>query len=104
MTVDASMGVRPPVGGARRGSARRHGSRSARHPGRRAGGHLYGGGDGHLERPTLRDNVTGSHTEVAAAGLFILIGAEPHTDWLPDEIDRDERGCVRTGSEIPPER
>jgi thioredoxin reductase (NADPH) len=61
-----------------------------------------GGGDGHLERLTLRDNSTGKQTDVAAAGLFILIGAEPRTDWLPDAIERDGHGFVRTGSEIAP--
>jgi thioredoxin reductase (NADPH) len=31
--------------------------------------------------------------------LFVLIGAEPHTDWLPDEIERDEQGYVLTGAD-----
>ena len=52
-------------------------------------------GDGRLERLVLR---TGEETTtVPADGLFILIGAEPRTEWLPDEIDRDERGFVLTG-------
>jgi thioredoxin reductase (NADPH) len=63
-----------------------------------------GGGDGHLERLTLRDNTTGERTDVAAAGLFILIGAEPRTDWLPEAIERDRHGFVRTGGEISPGR
>ncbi|HSJ45129.1 MAG TPA: FAD-dependent oxidoreductase [Euzebyales bacterium] len=63
-----------------------------------------GGGSGHLERLTLRDRAARQDREVPAAGLFILIGAEPHTDWLPDEIERDERGFVRTGGEISPDR
>ena len=29
----------------------------------------------------------------------MLIGAEPRTEWLPDEIDRDERGFVVTASD-----
>ena len=63
-----------------------------------------GGGEGRLERLTLRDNATGRTSEVPAAGLFILIGAEPRTDWLPDDIERDERGFVRTGSDISADR
>ena len=59
-----------------------------------------GGGDGHLERLTLRDNATGQQASVPAAGLFVLIGAEPRTDWLPAAIERDDRGFVRTGSDI----
>ncbi len=56
-----------------------------------------GGGVGRLEWLTLRDNRTGDRNDVAAAGLFILIGAEPRTDWLPDSIERDDRGFVLTG-------
>jgi len=41
---------------------------------------------------------------VAAAGLFILIGAEPRTDWLPAQIERDPRGFVVTGNAIASER
>jgi thioredoxin reductase (NADPH) len=59
-----------------------------------------GGGVGRLEWLTLTDNRTGDRDDVAAAGLFILIGAEPHTDWLPDGIERDGRGFVRTGGAI----
>ncbi|HSK97138.1 MAG TPA: NAD(P)/FAD-dependent oxidoreductase, partial [Euzebyales bacterium] len=63
-----------------------------------------GGGDGHLEWITLRDNDTGDRVRTAAAGLFILIGAEPRTDWLPEQIERDVRGYVRTGAAIAVER
>jgi len=34
---------------------------------------------------------------VPAEGLFVLIGAHPHTEWLPPEIARDERGFIVTG-------
>jgi thioredoxin reductase (NADPH) len=37
---------------------------------------------------------------VPAAALFVLIGAHPHTDWLPTEIECDERGYVLTGSDV----
>src|SRR5262249_48108616 len=42
-----------------------------------------GGGDGRLERCVLRDRSTGAEDEVRADGLFVMIGAEPRTDWLP---------------------
>ena len=35
-----------------------------------------------------------------AAALFVLIGAEPHTSWLPEEIQRDEKGYVVTGKDL----
>ena len=53
------------------------------------------GGDGRLESLTLRDP-TGQATEPADA-LFILIGAQARTEWLPAEIERDARGFVVTG-------
>jgi thioredoxin reductase (NADPH) len=37
---------------------------------------------------------------VAADALFVLIGADPHTDWLPPEIERDRHGFLLTGDEV----
>ena len=59
-----------------------------------------GGGDGWLERLVLRDCADGSEETVDADGLFLMIGARPHTDWLPPEIDRDARGFVLTGADL----
>jgi thioredoxin reductase (NADPH) len=55
-----------------------------------------GGGAGRLEWLALRDTGSGETEEVEAAGLFILIGARPHTDWLPENIERDQWGFVLT--------
>ena len=52
-------------------------------------------GDGRLERLTLRGS-DGDET-VDATGLFVMIGAEPRVEWLPPEIERDERGFVVAG-------
>ena len=41
---------------------------------------------------------------VAAAALFVLIGATPHTDWLPKGIVRDDKGFILTGQDLPPGR
>lgn len=60
-----------------------------------------GGGDGHLRELVLRDGATGSEETVAADALFALIGARPHTAWLPDEIARDDRGFLYTGASAP---
>ena len=35
-----------------------------------------------------------------ADGLFLMIGARPHTEWLPTEVDRDARGFVLTGTDL----
>jgi thioredoxin reductase (NADPH) len=55
------------------------------------------GGEGRLETLTLRG--PDGDTTVPADALFIMIGAEPRTEWLPDEIERDARGFVATGDD-----
>ena len=52
-------------------------------------------GEGRLERVTLRG--PDGDEVLDASGVFILIGAEPRADWLPGEIERDERGFVVAG-------
>ena len=59
-----------------------------------------GGGDGRLEWLDLRDATTGEVQSVEAAGLFLMIGAVPHTDWLPENIERDRGGYVLTGLDL----
>jgi thioredoxin reductase (NADPH) len=56
-----------------------------------------GGGAGRLEELTLRAADTGAEETVPASALFIMIGAEPHTEWLPPEFARDDRGFIVTG-------
>jgi thioredoxin reductase (NADPH) len=58
-----------------------------------------GGGDGRLERLTLCAGSIGVAETVDADGLFVLIGARPHTDWLPPDIARDKRGFVLTADD-----
>ncbi|WP_217914130.1 FAD-dependent oxidoreductase [Miltoncostaea marina] len=66
----------------------------------RTGCEVVGGsGAGRLERIIVRDREGGT-TQLEAAALFILIGAHPHTDWLPGAIARDEGGYVVTGAEL----
>ena len=59
-----------------------------------------GGGRGRLENLILKDCASGRTEHVSAAGLFVLIGAEPHTDWLPEEVARDEDGYIVTGRDF----
>jgi thioredoxin reductase (NADPH) len=58
-------------------------------------------GDGALEAITLRDSGSGRTETVPAAALFVLIGAEPHTSWLPAAIHRNEWGYLPTGADLP---
>ncbi|HKY13627.1 MAG TPA: FAD-dependent oxidoreductase [Microthrixaceae bacterium] len=59
-----------------------------------------GGGDGRLEQLVLRDVASRSEETVEAHGLFLMIGAQPHTDWLPAEVERDEQGFILTGADV----
>lgn len=57
-------------------------------------------GDEHLERLVLRDNRTGTLETVAAAAMFVFIGAAPRTGWLDGTVVRDPRGFVVTGPDL----
>lgn len=57
-------------------------------------------GDNALEAVDVHDLITDETTRVKSGGLFLFIGAKPETEWLPDEIARDERGFVLTGAEM----
>ena len=61
-----------------------------------------GGGDGRLEWLGLETSAPASGPG-AGEGLFLLLGAEPHCDWLPPEVARDEHGFVLTGRDVPRE-
>jgi thioredoxin reductase (NADPH) len=57
-------------------------------------------GAGRLEALTIRDRLTEATETLPAAALFILIGAEPHTDWLAATLQRDDRGFLLTGRDL----
>ena len=59
-----------------------------------------GAGDGPIESITLADRANGTVERVSADALFIMIGGEPHTDWLPEEIARDDHHYVITGRDL----
>lgn len=57
-------------------------------------------GTDHLEGVTVVNRVTGASQASDAAGVFIFIGALPHTSWLPSEIERDQYGFILTGPDL----
>jgi thioredoxin reductase (NADPH) len=57
-------------------------------------------GDSELEAIAVRDGTPGETTRLESGGLFIFIGADADTGWLPDEIAQDRRGFVLTGSAV----
>ncbi len=66
---------------------------------------IDGGADesGQLGWLQLCDVRTRVEERVDAGGLFLLIGAAPHCDWLPDDVRRDDHGFVLTGRDVPTE-
>ncbi len=57
-------------------------------------------GDARLECVTVRNRADGSLDEVDVHALFIFIGADASTGWLPKEVICDERGFVCTGRDV----
>jgi thioredoxin reductase (NADPH) len=59
-----------------------------------------GTGQSRLEGLTLTDLESGAAETVNAVALFVLIGAEPRTQWLPNAVRRDQSGFVVTGTDL----
>lgn len=59
-----------------------------------------GAGAYRLEEIVLQNSTTSEVETLDAAGLFVLIGAVPRTDWLPPEIQRTGPGYVVTGQDL----
>ena len=57
-----------------------------------------GGGSSRLEWVSVA-SPTGV-TDLLVAAVFVMIGAEPRTDWLPAAIQRDPRGYLLTGNDV----
>ena len=67
----------------------------------RHGVEVVGGtGTGRLEGLTISDRASGVTETAPAAALFVLIGAEPRTQWLPGDVVRDRWGYVVTGADL----
>jgi thioredoxin reductase (NADPH) len=59
-----------------------------------------GCGQGRLETVTIHDRSRDRAEEVAADALFVLIGGEPRTKWLPDAVQLGADGYVLTGRDV----
>lgn len=57
-------------------------------------------GENHLRAVDILNSKTGERRTIETPGVFSFIGATPRTAWLPDEIDRDPKGFIRTGSAV----
>jgi thioredoxin reductase (NADPH) len=57
-------------------------------------------GDVTIQAIEVCDTTSDETTRLESGGLFLFIGADPQTGWLPPEIALDERGFVLTGSDM----
>ncbi len=53
-----------------------------------------------LESVELENTRTGEVRVVQTPAVFSMIGARPCTQWLPPEIERDEKGFIKTGHSV----
>jgi len=53
-----------------------------------------------LEEAELENTETDERRVVRTPAIFSMIGANPCTEWLPLEIERDDKGFIKTGSAV----
>jgi thioredoxin reductase (NADPH) len=58
-------------------------------------------GEARLEQLILEEVGTDQREAVAAAAVFVLIGAAPHTEWLRGLLQQDDHGYIFTGHDVP---
>jgi thioredoxin reductase (NADPH) len=58
------------------------------------------GGEGHVEQVELKSLADNSCVVEPIDALFVFIGTRPRSDWLPDNVLRDEKGFVITGRDV----
>jgi thioredoxin reductase (NADPH) len=57
-------------------------------------------GDTHLTGIDIRDGASDQVSRQDCGGLFVFIGADAQTSWLPMDIARDARGYLLTGDDV----
>ena len=57
-------------------------------------------GEQSLEAVDVRNSTTGETTRLESGGLFLFIGADAETGWLPPDITLDPKGYVLTGADV----
>src|SRR5213076_514156 len=53
-----------------------------------------------LEQIELENTQTGERRQVRTPAVFSMIGAKPCTEWLPQEIERDDKVFIKTGVSV----
>jgi thioredoxin reductase (NADPH) len=57
-------------------------------------------GEGRLEGVKLRHRVSGTMEAARTRALFVMMGADPNTDWLKATLQRDDDGYLVTGAAL----
>jgi len=57
-------------------------------------------GDRHLEAVTWQQIQTGGKERRPIRHVFLMIGAQPNTDWLHGSLQTDSKGFIRTGQAV----
>ena len=57
-------------------------------------------GDGNLERVHLHNTNAGTSETREIRHVFIMTGADPNTEWLRGSVSLDEKGFIKTGSDV----
>jgi thioredoxin reductase (NADPH) len=58
-------------------------------------------GASHLEDVVIRNSDSGEETVLPCAALFLFVGASPHTKRFAGFVERDDRGFILTGVDLP---
>ena len=54
-------------------------------------------GGAKLDTVEIENTRTGERREIKTPAVFSMTGASPCTEWLPAELERDEKGFIKTG-------
>src|SRR5262249_51380153 len=57
-------------------------------------------GEDHLTAIEIHNRASDTVRGEECGGLFVFIGADAETDWLPEAVARDARGYILTGADV----
>ncbi|MEL6761711.1 MAG: FAD-dependent oxidoreductase [Myxococcota bacterium] len=57
-------------------------------------------GEDRLETIVVEHKASREQRRIECGGLFLMVGAAPNTEWLPEQVRLDSKGFVRTGAEV----
>jgi thioredoxin reductase (NADPH) len=63
---------------------------------------LFGDGD-RLKAVEYLDRKSGATTNLETGSVFLFLGAKPCTGWLQGAVALDDKGFIKTGSDLTPE-